>query len=125
MASAAADEPCCALSLSSGKGCVPSPLSIRVSSMPSEFQVPVNGACEASSGYSVSALPGSPIADKLAELAGDLIWVARDNADNIREVSEERWQRLQALADQREKGELGEEEYLEKRSTLIHDKAVE
>lgn len=54
-----------------------------------------------------------------------MIWVARDNADNIREVSEERWQRLQALADQREKGELGEEEYLEKRSTLIHDKAVE
>ena len=73
----------------------------------------------------LSALPGSPIADKLTELAGDLIWVARDNADNIREVSEERWQRLQALADQREKGELGEEEYLEKRSTLIHDKAVE
>ena len=69
----------------------------------------------------VSVLPGSVELEQLEKAVGQLIWVARDNAQNIRDFSDLRWERLQSLANQREAGILGEQEFLDKRSTVIHD----
>ena len=52
-------------------------------------------------------LPGSQ-ARELKSLAGQLIYLPKDNTENIRNFSDLRWERLQELVDQRESGVLDE-----------------
>ena len=65
-------------------------------------------------------LPGSQVTE-LKSLARQLIWLPKDNAQNIRDFSDLRWERLQALVEQRDSGLLDAEAFAEQRRELIHD----
>jgi len=67
-----------------------------------------------------SVLPGSVNAEELSKLEGHVVWLPRDNAENIRAVCAERERRLTSLLEQKEMGLLGDEEYLDRRRTAIH-----
>ena len=66
-------------------------------------------------------LPGSLVSDQLEQFVDKLIWVPQDNAQNIRPFSDSRWEALLSLIEQRDSGRLAEQEYLEKRISIIHD----
>ena len=65
-------------------------------------------------------LPGSE-PPELKALAGQLIWLPKDNAENIRKSSDLRWERLQTLVQQRDSGKLDAEAFAEQRRALIHE----
>ena len=65
-------------------------------------------------------LPGSEV-EELRALAGQLIWLPKDNPENIRHFSDLRWERLQTLVEQRDSGKLDAEAFAEQRRALIHD----
>eukprot|EP00310_Coccolithus_braarudii_P025161 CAMPEP_0183335896 /NCGR_PEP_ID=MMETSP0164_2-20130417/4040_1 /TAXON_ID=221442 /ORGANISM="Coccolithus pelagicus ssp braarudi, Strain PLY182g" /LENGTH=259 /DNA_ID=CAMNT_0025505325 /DNA_START=1 /DNA_END=781 /DNA_ORIENTATION=+ len=67
-----------------------------------------------------SVLPGSINAEELGKLKGKVIWLTKDNAENIRAISEEREQRLASLLEEKKAGLVGDEEYLDRRRTAIH-----
>ena len=66
-----------------------------------------------------SVLPGSINDVELEMLVGKLIWLAKDDAQNIRAVSAERAERLRLLVRQREDGLVGEEEFAEQRARIV------
>ena len=69
----------------------------------------------------VSVLPGSVEIEQLEQFVDKLIWIPKDNPQNIRPFSDVRWEALMSLVDQRDSGRLDEQEFLDKRISIIHD----
>jgi len=67
-----------------------------------------------------SVLPGSENAEALDQLTGELIWLPKDNPQNIRPVSAAREEQLRSLLGQRDAGLVVGEEYAAQRRSIIH-----